>query len=92
MPAAHWIEQMAQQGALVEAWLEGGLEVRSPSMQGTILPEGKVVVLSSHEQVLGGATGQTYWGCEFPAHRVYAARQQEMGCITWRQTTSAIRP
>lgn len=62
MPAAHWIEQMAQQGALVEAWLEGGLEVRSPSMQGTILPEGKVVVLSSHEQVLGGGNWSNLLG------------------------------
>lgn len=85
MPAAHWIEQMAQQGALVEAWLEGGLEVRSPSMQGAILPEGEVVVLSTHEQVLGGATGQTYLGCEFPAHREYRRALMDHGRAVGRE-------
>lgn len=83
---------MAQQGALVEAWLEGGQEVRSPSMQGTILPEGEVVVLSSHEQVLGGQLVKPIGVVSFPPIGSIAARQQEMGCITWRQTTSAIRP
>jgi len=75
MPAASWKEQLAVQGALVEAWLEGGEELSSPSVQGTIHPgtAGQVEVLSSHEQVLGGASGQTYLGCSFPAAEPYGA-------------------
>ena len=76
MPSPSWREQLGQQGALVEAWLEGGEELSSPSVQGTIHPghpghPGLVEMLSSHEQVLGGASGQTYQGCTFPAAAPY---------------------
>jgi hypothetical protein len=76
MPSASWAELLTSQGALVEAWLEGGEELSSPSVQGTIHPgsawqPGEVEVLSSHEQVLGGASGQTYLGCSFPAASPY---------------------
>ncbi|MCP9883105.1 carboxylate-amine ligase [Cyanobium sp. Alchichica 3B3-8F6] len=73
MPSPGWKEQLGPQGALVEAWLEGGEELCSPSVQGTIHPgtAGQVEVLSSHEQVLGGASGQTYLGCSFPAAEPY---------------------
>ena len=69
------------QGALVEAWLEGGEELSSPSVQGTIYPgpAGQVEVLSSHEQVLGGASGQTYLGCSFPAAEPYLAELMRHG-------------
>ncbi len=30
-----------------------------------------VEVLSTHDQILGGATGQEFLGCRFPAHRDY---------------------
>ena len=82
MPSASWREQLTSQGALVEAWLEGGEELSSPSVQGTIHPStatgqpGAVEVLSSHEQILGGASGQTYLGCSFPAAAPY--RQELM--------------
>jgi hypothetical protein len=71
MPAQGWRELMAQQGALVEAWLEGGEQLSSPSVQGTIHPGGRVELLSTHEQILGGAGGQTYLGCRFPADDNY---------------------
>ena len=71
MPPASWRELVGQQGALVEAWLEGGEALSSPSVQGTIHPGGGVDVLSTHEQILGGASGQTYLGCCFPADDAY---------------------
>ncbi len=73
MPSPSWRDQLEQQGALVEAWLEGGEQLRSPSVQGTIHPgqPGLVEMLSSHEQVLGGVSGQTYQGCSFPAAEPY---------------------
>ena len=81
MPAPAWRELMARQGALVEAWLQGGEALRSPSVQGIIHPgadgrPGAVEVLSTHEQVLGGPSGQTYLGCSFPASEDY--RQELM--------------
>ena len=93
MPVANWLPLLAQQGALVEAWLEGGDELGSPSVQGIIhpldsslpianslpvagslqMPRGhvQVEVISSHEQILGGAHNQTYMGCRFPANPAY---------------------
>ena len=71
MPALSWRELVRSTGALVEAWLEGGEALSSPSVQGTIYPGGAVEVLSTHEQILGGPSGQTYLGCCFPAADAY---------------------
>ena len=46
--------------------------MRSPSVQLRITPLGKVELLSTHDQMLGGPTGQTYLGCIFPADPAYA--------------------
>jgi pheganomycin biosynthesis PGM1-like protein len=35
-------------------------------------PAGQVDIMSTHDQVLGGANGQTYFGCQFPADPIYA--------------------
>lgn len=64
-------------GAIVEAFLEG--EKRSPSVQGRITPLGEVEVISTHDQILGGPSGQIYLGCRFPADEVYRLRLQELG-------------
>ena len=79
MPTQDWQNLLSGQGALVEAWLEGGESLSSPSVQGTIHPgvngtSGSVEVLSTHEQVLGGASGQTYLGCRFPAADLYRSQ------------------
>lgn len=47
-------------------------EVRSPSVQLRITPLGKVELLSTHDQMLGGPSGQRYLGCIFPADPAYA--------------------
>jgi hypothetical protein len=51
----------------------GAEEVRSPSVQLRITPLGKVELLSTHDQMLGGPTGQSYLGCIFPADTAYAS-------------------
>ncbi len=76
MPAPDWMALMAHMGALVEAWLDGGEALSSPSVQGTIHPPApgcppRVELLSTHEQVLGGPSGQTYEGCRFPCDDAY---------------------
>lgn len=51
---------------VVEVWLDGE-EVASPSVQLRASPLRQVEVLSTHDQLLGGPSGQTFLGCEFPA-------------------------
>lgn len=65
-------------GAIVEAFIEGNLK-RSPSVQCLIHPNGKVEILSTHDQILGGPDGQIFQGCRFPADEAYRLRLQEMG-------------
>lgn len=79
MPSPQWRELLGQQGALVEAWLEGGDALTSPSVQGLIHPGGRVEVISTHEQILGGPSGQTYLGCAFPAADAYRVELMRMG-------------
>ncbi|MDQ3992657.1 MAG: peptide ligase PGM1-related protein [Actinomycetota bacterium] len=59
------------QGGIVEERISGG-DFRSPSAQLRISPAGQVDILSTHDQVLGGPHGQTYFGCHFPADPEYA--------------------
>ncbi len=65
-------------GTIVEAFIEGE-EKRSPSVQGYITPNGKVKILSTHDQILGGPDGQIYLGCRFPADNAYRLQLQELG-------------
>jgi hypothetical protein len=65
-------EKLARMGGIVECWLEGG-EVRSPSVQCRIDPLGGISIVSTHDQVLGGPTGQIFMGCTFPADPAYGA-------------------
>ena len=62
----------------MELYIEGE-EKRSPSVQCRITPEGRVEVLSTHDQLLGGPDSQVYLGCVFPADTDYRVRLQELG-------------
>src|SRR4051812_9960286 len=66
-----YLAQLAQDGGIVEERV-GGLELRSPSVQLRVTPLGEVELLSTHDQLLGGPSGQTYLGCRFPADFGYA--------------------
>lgn len=59
-------EEFARLGGIVESFVSG-VEVRSPSVQCRIDPSGATQIISTHDQVLGGASGQIYLGCTFPA-------------------------
>ena len=58
--------EFARMGGIVEAFVDG-VETRSPSAQCRIDPLGATQIISTHDQVLGGASGQIYLGCTFPA-------------------------
>ena len=66
-----YAQRLAEGGGIVEEHI-GGVELRSPSVQLRISPFGEVEVLSTHDQLLGGRSGQTYLGCRFPADFGYA--------------------
>ena len=59
-------DEFARMGGIVEAFVSGA-EVRSPSAQCRIDPSGATQIISTHDQILGGASGQIYLGCTFPA-------------------------
>ena len=66
-----YLAQLDEQGGIVEERIEGD-DFRSPSVQLRLSPAGQVDIMSTHDQVLGGAHGQTYFGCHFPADPEYA--------------------
>jgi PGM1 C-terminal domain len=74
----HYLETFGTMGGIVEEFLEGG-EVRSPSCQIRIDPQKKVILISTHDQLLGGATNQMYLGCRFPAEETYRRQIQDAG-------------
>ena len=55
------------------------MEIRSPSVQLRVTPLGEVELLSTHDQLLGGPSGQTYLGCRFPADFGYAREITQRG-------------
>jgi PGM1 C-terminal domain len=52
---------------------------RSPSAQCRIDPLGQGGVISTHDQILGGPSGQIFLGCMFPANEAYRLDIQRAG-------------
>jgi PGM1 C-terminal domain len=70
--------KFAETGGVVEEFLEYP-EWASPSVQLRIDPQAEVVLLSTHDQILGGPSSQVYQGCRFPAAEPYRRAIQEAG-------------
>ena len=79
--------KFAAMGGIVEAFLEGE-EVRSPSVQCRVDPLRQPCVISTHDQLLGGPSGQIYLGCTFPADEAYSRDVHEGGVRVARQLAS----
>jgi hypothetical protein len=69
--ARAFLAKFADRGGIIEQWIIGH-DLHSPSVQLQITPFGEVQLLSTHDQILGGANGQSYLGCRFPAASSYA--------------------
>ncbi len=67
-----YMKKLEERKAVVEERIMGE-EFRSPSVQLRVTPLGAVELLSTHDQLLGGPSGQSYLGCVFPADTGYAA-------------------
>jgi hypothetical protein len=71
MTYERYVQKLADHGGIVEE-LVGGRDFCSPSAQLRVTPLGEVEPLSTHDQMLGGPSGQAYLGCKFPASPEYA--------------------
>jgi hypothetical protein len=69
--------KLSESGGIVEAWLSGD-GVRSPSVQLRITPVGELEMISTHDQILGGPSGQIFQACTFPADPAYALEIQRL--------------
>jgi PGM1 C-terminal domain len=73
-----YYRKFSEMGGVVEELLEYP-DSASPSVQLRIDPQGEVVLLSTHDQILGGPSGQVYEGCRFPAAEAYRRQIQDAG-------------
>jgi hypothetical protein len=78
-----FLAAFSKHGGIVEERITGA-NLTSPSVQMRALPDGTVELLSTHDQVLGGASGQKYLGCVFPANPEYAAAIAEPAMVIGR--------
>lgn len=74
----HFSSQIRKMGAIAELFVDGKTKT-SPSVQVYVGPDGKVEVLSTHEQILGGKNGQVYLGASFPADAAYRVALAKAG-------------
>ena len=78
-----YLAAFAKHGGIVEERISG-VALTSPSVQMRALPDGTVELLSTHDQLLGGKSGQKYLGCVFPADPGYAAQIAEPAMVIGR--------
>lgn len=78
LPYTVFLEKYKSMGGIVEEFLEGDVK-ESPSVQCRITPTGQCEIISTHDQELGGESGQVYFGAHFPASVEYAVELGEMG-------------
>ncbi len=80
-PNEHWErfhEKYKEMRGVVEAFVEGEVK-RSPSSQNRVNAVGEAMPISTHDQVLGGPSGQVFLGCTFPADDAYRIEIQNYG-------------
>lgn len=65
-----FLEKFELMEGIAEAFIEGK-EKASPSVQCRINPFGEIDIISTHDQVLGGESGQVFEGAHFPANAAY---------------------
>jgi hypothetical protein len=82
-----YLAAFEEHGGIVEERITG-VVLTSPSVQMRARPDGTVELLSTHDQLLGGASGQKYLGCVFPADPEYAALISEPAMVIGRHLAS----
>ena len=69
---SQYITAFNRMGGIAEEFIEGEHK-ESPSVQCRINPSGATDIISTHNQLMGGESGQIFLGSSFPANREYAA-------------------
>ncbi|MEM8960800.1 MAG: peptide ligase PGM1-related protein [Acidobacteriota bacterium] len=77
----------AEMQGIVECFVEGKPKL-SPSVQCRIDPLGRPEIISTHDQVLGGPSGQVFLGCTFPADEAYRIEIQKLGEAVARELST----
>jgi hypothetical protein len=72
----NYFQKFSRMGGIVEEFIDAAIKV-SPSAQLRTSPAGDVLPTSTHDQILGGPSGQIYQGCSFPARDDYRMAIQE---------------
>jgi hypothetical protein len=71
-----FMSKYEEMGGIVEEFIDG-VNKQSPSAQCRVNAIGEPQVISTHDQVLGGPSGQVFLGCTFPAVDDYRMDIQE---------------
>jgi hypothetical protein len=77
---APYVAKLEARGGIVEERIVAE-QLRSPSVQLQVTPAGEVEVISTHDQLLGGPSGQSFLGASFPADGAYARSITEQALI-----------
>ena len=77
-----FFQTISEVGGIVEERIEG-CDFHSPSVQMRFTPLGEVEVLSTHDQILGGPSGQSFLGSRFPANPQYGPLIGSEGPKDW---------
>lgn len=70
--------KLGTMGGIVETWI-AGTPKRSPSVQMRVNALGRLEAISTHDQLLGGRSSQTFLGSTFPADPAYRLDIQHDG-------------
>ena len=73
-----YMQKFKTLGGIAEEFIEGEHK-QSPSVQCRINPIGDADIISTHDQVLGGESGQVFLGASFPANKEYNTDIAAMG-------------
>lgn len=73
-----YMQKYREMQGVVEVFIEGEVKV-SPSCQSRVNAVGEAMTISTHDQVLGGPSGQVFLGCTFPAAPEYRLDIQDAG-------------
>ena len=73
-----FLSKFKEMGGIAEEFIEGEIKT-SPSVQCRVNPKQESVILSTHDQELGGESGQVFLGAYFPANPDYAVEIGRMG-------------
>ncbi len=73
-----FIDKFNSMGGIVEEFIEGEYK-ESPSVQCRVNPLGEPEIISTHDQLLGGESGQVFLGATFPANNEYNTEIALMG-------------